>query len=260
MKSIINCLILLFVVVATLPSCVSSKKFDALMLEKDELSKSLTDTRNKVEALSNEKDELQAMQSKLEDEKTSLSGKISKLQDDLSATKEDVNEVKKQVAEKEEALQKLKRRVSAAFTTYAESGLTVDDKDGKLYLSVPNKIMYKSGSTRINKDGRDVIKVLASKLKSNANLKLMVEGHTDRDPIQSVTYLNNWELSVARATRVVKNLIKEGVNPSQLVTMGQGDTMPSTADDTPESKAVNRRTEFVLIPDMMSLYTIMKDG
>jgi chemotaxis protein MotB len=132
------------------------------------------------------------------------------------------------------------------FASYEGSGLKLEERDGRLYV-MTNPVNYKSGSYRLNRAERDAIKGLAESVKKNPNLKLLIEGHTDNAKVNPGSALqDNWQLSTMRSLAIVRELVKNGVNPNQVAAVGRGESMPKSANGDKAGKAVNRRSEVVV--------------
>lgn len=249
----LNLLIALLVLAVAGQSCVSSKKFNALMAEKDALAQSLADNQNKLKAMEAEK-----MQ--LSQERDDLNSKMTMAQKDLDAMKSQLDAAKKSGEASGSELSKVKDALKNAMSYYEKSGLTVQTRDDRMYLTNAQPILFRSGSVRLSREGKDFIATLAETLKANPELIMLVEGHTDSRSISSARYADNWDLSVIRATSVVRELVKNGVDPKQLTAAGRGEHAPADAADpaTADSRTANRRTEFVVLPRLSALSGLMK--
>lgn len=227
------------VIALALPSCVSKKKFQELMDEKGAIAESLAESQAKVQML---EEKVAQLESDMEAQKKELEGKIAGMQNDLDAAKAEAASARKAAEAKEAELAALKKDVQAAFAL--PSDLAVTEQNGDLVVTLASPVHYKSGSTRLSKEAREAIDNLAETLKSNPNMHLLVEGNTDDDQlVEGAPYKDNWELSVARAMKVVKRLVKAGVDPAQLTVAGKGEFNPIGDNETPEGKAQNRRTD-----------------
>lgn len=161
-----------------------------------------------------------------------------------------------QLEAKERELEAVRTSVTKALTGFADKGLNVETKDGKVYVSMENKLLFPSASWTVSKDGIAAIKQLAAVLEADSTLKIMVEGHTDNDAYRGSTAVkDNWDLSVMRATAIVKLLLQHGprINPARIEACGHGEFAPKVANDSPEHKAMNRRTEIILTPNIEGL-------
>ena len=161
-----------------------------------------------------------------------------------------------QLAAKQRELEAVRNSVTNALTGFADKGLSVDVKDGKVYILMENKLMFPSASWTVSKEGASAIKELAKVLEQDSTLHIMVEGHTDNDAYRGSTAVkDNWDLSVMRATSIVKLLLQHGpsINPARIEACGHGEFAPKVANDTPAHKAMNRRTEIILTPNIEGL-------
>ncbi|MBP3763189.1 MAG: OmpA family protein [Bacteroidales bacterium] len=161
-----------------------------------------------------------------------------------------------QLEAKERELEAVRNAVANALTGFADKGLNVETKDGKVYVSMENKLLFPSASWTVSKEGQNAIKELARVLEQDSTLSVMVEGHTDNDPYRGSTAVkDNWDLSVMRATAIVKLLLQhgKGINPARIEACGHGEFAPKVPNDSPANKAINRRTEIVLTPDIQKV-------
>lgn len=206
--------------------------------------------------LAQQQQRLLAIQDDLEIEKK----RNQELAEDLSKREARVAELEKLIADKDAAVQRLKKQVTDALLNFNENELTVEVKNGKVYVSLAEKLLFGSGSTKVDDQGANALKQLASALKGNSEINIMVEGHTDNVPISRTSqYMNdNWDLSVMRATSIVRILVTNGVNPETITASGRGEFSPVAINNTPENKALNRRTEIILTPKLDELFQILE--
>ena len=157
---------------------------------------------------------------------------------------------------KEKELETVRNSVNTALVGFKDKGLNVDVKDGKVYVSMESKLMFSSASWTVSKEGEEAIKGLAKVLEQNPDLNIMVEGHTDNDAYKgSSAVKDNWDLSVMRATSIVKLLLKYGpnINPARIEAAGHSEYAPKVENNSASNKAVNRRTEIILTPNLDDL-------
>lgn len=197
----------------------------------------------------------------LEDKLRKNQKSIDSLGSNLEARERKVQELEGILAKKDSAVQKLKDIVNNALLSFEKNDLTVDVRNGKVYVSLASQLLFKTGSIDIDKKGEEALKQLAGVLKDQPEVNIMVEGHTDSQPISgNQKYMrDNWDLSVMRATSVLRILVKEGVNPEQIQAAGRGKFMP--VDDTGSKEAMkkNRRTEIILTPKLDELFQILEN-
>ena len=154
---------------------------------------------------------------------------------------------------KQRELEHLKSAVAGALVGYKDKGLNIETKDGKVYISMEDKLLFASGSWTVSPQGVEALKSLARILEDNPDLNIMVEGHTDNDAFRGSTAVkDNWDLSVMRATAIVKLLLKQGpsINPARVVAAGHAEYSPKVKNTSAANKARNRRTEIILTPQL----------
>ena len=227
-------------------SCVSSKKHKDLMAEKDALE-------NRMQKCQTEKEELNATISDMETMQAKLKTEVANANRELESSAKKLMDCEKMTAAKEAQLNAVKNQINEVMKAVSESGLSVKEKDVKLYVSLANEILYKPGSANISKAGKEVIAQLAEVFKNNGDMQIMVEGHTDSSPIRRSRYLHktNLELSAHRACNVVDELIKNGVGAAQLTAAGRGDVEAKDVTvEGADAGAANRRIEFIITPSV----------
>ena len=166
-------------------------------------------------------------------------------------------DLQKELATKDAAMKSLKDRVTAALSGFEGKGLTVTQKDGKIYVNLDNKLLFKSGSTTVEGEGKQALTNLAKAVENEKDLSILVEGHTDTDKIlPGGSMKDNWDLSVLRATSVVRILQETSkVDPTRVTAGGRGEYVPVD----PADKAKNRRIEVILSPDLEALYKLVNE-
>ena len=185
---------------------------------------------------------------------------VGKLQADLSERERRVNELEKIIADKERAVNELRNKVTSALLNYKDKDLTIQVKDGKVYVSLAEQLLFKSGSTDVDPKGVEALKKLAAVLKEQQDITIMVEGHTDDVPVSKGTngIKDNWDLSVLRATSITRILTGAGVDPIHVVPAGHGEFLPVATGKTAEARSQNRRTEIILTPNLNELYKLLE--
>jgi chemotaxis protein MotB len=148
--------------------------------------------------------------------------------------------------------------VKKALLSFNSDELTVEMKNGKVYVSLSDKLLFKSGSADVEEKGLDAIKKLSDVLNKNTEIDVLVEGHTDNKPIKTAVFADNWDLSTARANNIVRLLSGNyAVDPKRLTAAGRGEFQPKANNETAEGRAKNRRTEIILSPKLDELYKII---
>ncbi len=206
--------------------------------------------------LAQQQQRLLAIEDDLEVEKK----RNEELAQDLAKREAKVAELERLIAEKDRAVQDLKKRVTDALLNFQENDLSVEVKNGKVYVSLAEKLLFNSGSTKVDAKGQSALKQLANALKGNMDINIMVEGHTDNVPISKTSqYMNdNWDLSVMRATSIVRILLESGVSNDVITASGRGEFSPVAENTTAENKALNRRTEIILTPKLDKLFQLLE--
>ena len=152
----------------------------------------------------------------------------------------------------------LQNAIADALMNYNTDDLSVYIKDGNLYVSLAEKLLFMSGSDVVNPKGKEALKSLANVLNKTTDITVMIEGHTDNVPIKTKQFEDNWDLSTARATSVVRILTTDyGFDPARIIASGRGKFYPVKTNETDEGRAGNRRTEVILSPDLKELYMLM---
>ena len=197
--------------------------------------------------------DLEATRLRLQSQEDSL----ARLGLSLSDREARLAELQKELAEKDAAMKSLKDRVTSALSGFEGKGLTVTQKNGKIYVNLDNKLLFKSGSTVVEDQGKQALVKLAKAVESEKDLNILVEGHTDTDKIlPGSTMKDNWDLSVLRATSVVRILQdNSALDPKRVTAGGRGEYAPVD----PADKAKNRRTEVILSPNLEELYKLVKE-
>lgn len=172
----------------------------------------------------------------------------------LASREQRVAELEKMLAEKEAQMAKLRLSLNEALSGISDSDLSVSERDGKIYLTLSQHLLFKPGSDTVDPSGKKALEQLAKALNDNPGIEIIVEGHTDN--AGSVDY--NWDLSTRRATAVVKLLAINGVAPARLTAAGRGMHHPIVPNNSPENKAKNRRTEIILSPNLDKLLKMAK--
>ena len=188
--------------------------------------------------------------------------RLAKLKEELESRSQRVAELENVIATKDAAMTKLKDAISQALTNFEGKGLTVEQRNGKVYVSMENKLLFQSGSWAVGTNGKQAVKQLASVLAENPEIAILIEGHTDNVPYTAKGQLtSNWDLSTKRATSIVTLLREnEGINPENLTAAGRGEYAPIASNDTREGKAKNRRIEVILTPKLDEITKLLTDN
>ncbi len=255
------------------------KSYDETLMQRDKLQNELVALQSNYETLKNSYDALEENSSaaiaenlkknrellaQLEAKEQALAAeneRLSKLQKDLAERSNRVAELENLIASKDKAMNDLKDAISRALTDFEGKGLTVEQRDGKVYVSMENKLLFSSGSWAVGSEGRRAVEQLASVLAVNPDIAILIEGHTDNVPYSGSGQLKgNWDLSTKRATAIV-NILRENqsINPENLTAAGRGEHAPVATNDTAEGRAKNRRIEVILTPKLDEITKLLND-
>lgn len=263
------------------------QKYQKEKAEKEELQSRYSNLNSNLDALNEEyntllnqnkvllasaTEERQAMVEELAAKENEIAQKeknLEKLQQELAQKQEDLNKLQSSLMEREERITELNDQINSqrdymnnltagiknALMSFSDSDLTVTQREGRIYVSLSQQLLFAKGSDLIDSKGREAIIMLADVLKQNPDLEITVEGHTDSDGSTD----RNWDLSVTRATSVVKILTKAGVNPERISAAGRAFFDPVVPNDNEANKSKNRRTEIILSPDLGKLYELIQN-
>lgn len=206
---------------------------------------------------------------KIKDELTAKENLLNAQQDSLEAARKvlaakeaRIQEMQDILNQKDAEVKALKNKVSSALKGFEGGGLNVTEKDGKVYVSMEDKLLFASGSWTINEQGLNAIKTLAGILENEKDIAVLIEGHTDNLAYRGNGQVkDNWDLSVMRATSVVKAILQNGdIEPVRLSASGRSEYLPIDDANTPEARAKNRRTEIILTPNLDKLFELIQNN
>jgi len=261
-------------------SCVvlSPKKYKALLARQDSLNvgwnsaqENGTSLEKTIAKLKQDTADLNGRLNELQGKYTEVDGKyaklrsnssteINKLSEDLKKREQRLKEVEDVLKKRDEASNKLKEKLQQALLGFTKNGLTVEMKNGKVYVSLTDKLLFPSGSIVIDDKGKQALSQLAKVLKEQPEIIIAVEGHTDSQKINNLGQIkDNWDLSVLRSTSVVRFLTEtENVPGIRLTATGKGEFQPLGSNATADGRSKNRRIEIVLSPKLDELYDLIK--
>ena len=243
-----------------------SKSYDRLLANNEKiLAGSSEEIRKLIIELNKAREDLQHREDQMVKDSLALGdreNKLNTLREDLKIKQARVNELESVLKSVDSTVNKLKGAVSKALMGYENNGLTVFQKGGRVYVSMDEQLLFASGSTMIEKKGENALKDLAHVLTSDKNINIVVEGHTDNVPISGTLpsgARDNWELSVLRATSIVKIILSNNaIDPSRLSASGRGPYQPIDPANTSEARKKNRRTEIILSPKLDDLAKLLE--
>ncbi|MGE0561308.1 MAG: OmpA family protein [Flavobacteriales bacterium] len=238
-----------------------------LLLDKNNelLSGNKTTTEKLMKDLQKTQEELQSKEDALRTLEGSLTAKeekLKKLTAELESREKRVNELEAMINRKDSLVTALKNKVKDALLGFENNGLTIQQKNGKVYVSLDESLLFSSGSYAVATKGVDVLKKLAKVLEQNQEINILVEGHTDNVPLNGKGDIaDNWDLSVKRATSVVKIITtNSSVNPKRLTAAGRSEYIPLDMTNTAEGRKKNRRTEIILSPKLDELLQMLESN
>lgn len=186
--------------------------------------------------------------------------RLKALQYKLQERSDQIEALQAAINAKEMQMQELKNSISRALLDFEGNGLTVEQRGGKVYVSMENKLLFRSGSWAVNAEGTKAVQQLAAVLAKNPDIDVLIEGHTDNVPYGgNGTLVDNWDLSVKRATAIVRILKSKGVSPTQLTAAGRSEFIPVAENSTSAGKAKNRRIEIILTPNLDEISKLLNE-
>lgn len=208
---------------------------------KDMINESLSKTDQYNKAMGSKSDELNAKEKLLSERERALA------------------ELKLVIARQDSITNRLNTILHNALLGFNSDELSVEIKNGKVYVSMSDKLLFKSGSSAVEDKGKEALKLLSGVLDKSTDIDILVEGHTDNVPIKTAVYKDNWDLSVARATSIVRILANDyKIAPTRMTASGKGEYFPKAGNDTPEGRAKNRRTEIILSPKLDEIMKLLQ--
>lgn len=269
MKKFATIISIIFIAAALLSSCVAKKKYKELQAQKMKVDDQYEALLNKWTVLNTKYDSLTKRYKDLEKKQKELAETSTteqqKLNTELQKEIDLLEESQKKIAELQALIDKQKKstedllaKIKGALTGFTSDELTVEMKDGKVYVSLSEKLLFKSGSAVVDKKGKEALKKVGEVLAKQTDVDIVIEGHTDSIPINTDCYKDNWDLSVMRATSIVRILTEDyKVDPKQIIPSGRADNLPVASNSNAESRAKNRRTEIILSPKISDLIKLL---
>jgi len=284
-----------------LSSCVSSKKFNQLTGNFQESEKTVqalkeqnqslkvqnSDAQSRIDKQAKDYEELlvkfKELESRLRSLQVGSSEEIARLMVKLQETQSDLQkredilksaqveleqrsirmkELESALQQKDDAVKQLRLKVMDALVGFNNKGLTIQEKNGKVYVSLDEQLLFKTGQWEVDPKGQQALSDLADVLGKNPDINVLVEGHTDNIPMRgSGMVKDNWDLSVMRATAVTRILLKNNAVESRRITAaGRGEFFPIDEANTPEARQKNRRTEIILTPRLDEIFRILENN
>jgi chemotaxis protein MotB len=248
-------------------SCVSQKKYKAALTREEalnaknaELGNTITDLRSQVASLQTENAKLVKQIDDALKKASDATGLANMTQKQLDAEQKRLWDLRKLLQQQQEAVENLRKKMSDALVGFNSNELQVFVKNGRVYVSLQESLLFPSGSAVVNPKGKQALGTLAQVLNANPDINVVVEGHTDSIPIRG-KYEDNWALSVARATSIVRILTETyNVDPVRVIASGKSKFEPVDSNETPEGRQRNRRTEIILAPKLDELMQLLQQN
>jgi chemotaxis protein MotB len=262
MKKLISYSFILLLAGGIFTSCVPKRKLLASQQWVQQLQSDSASCHTTLNDCNATVKQLQAQKSSLQDANAAAANDLANLS---SKSKLTIAEQAKRLQSLQDLIQaqrdvmtKLKKSITDALINFKADELSVYIKDGKVYVSLSEKLLFKSGSAVVDPKGKEALASLAKVLNSTTDISVMIEGHTDTIPIKNAKFEDNWSLSVSRATSIVRILSTDyGFDAHRIIASGRSEFYPVKANTTPEGRAVNRRTEIILSPDLNELFRLL---
>ncbi len=256
-------------------SCVSKKKYNQLKEGKAEVEQYLREYKDKLYACENDKDKFKTRLEALQQNNKTLQDaldkcvnlnqqgnvNIGKLLDEINTSNKYIRMLIVENKKKDSLNKVLTSRITRSLKDVDTKDLDVKVKKGVVFISLSDKMMFKSGRTQISKQADSVLFKLAKIINDYKDYEVLIEGHTDNVPIHTKCIKDNWDLSALRATAIARKLQKDfGVDPARLTAGGRGEWVPKVPNTTPKNRELNRRTEIILLPKLDQFNKLMKEG
>ncbi len=268
MKTIFSILLAISVVSIFNSGCVSGKKFKASQAHVERLRNDSSATHQSVMECTyslfecnNSLESSLDLVSQLGDKNASILKDLLELSTNSQMTIADqakrLADMQKIIQSQKDIMSNLKKMVSDALVGFTPEELSIEIKNGNIYVSLQEKLLFKSGSAQVDPKGKDALQKLATVLNNNPDINVNIEGHTDSIPI-SGQFSDNWDLSVSRATSIVRLLTEDfGVDPHRVTASGRGEFFPVYSNESDSGRSRNRRTEIILSPNLSELFELL---
>lgn len=265
---------------AILTSCVSQKKYSDLENQSQRFENSLKLCQSEQIVsetnLANEKNKAEKLENQLEYFKSTNTNLLERLSDlsvvsktgaeSIKKSLEALNEQNKYIKDLTSSMQRkdslnlvLVMNLKRSLANFDDEDIAIEVKKGVVYVSISDKMLFKSGSYKISDRAKEVIGKIAQIVNDHKDLDILVEGHTDNVPIYTECMLDNWDLSVKRATSIVRLMQTEfGVQPERMTAGGRSEYIPKESNDTTEGRAINRRTEIIILPKLDQFFNLLE--
>lgn len=239
---------------------------ESLRLKNQQLNSNITELSDQLNSLkAGSSEEISRLLDKLQQTQSDLQKRediLKSAQDELEQRSLRMKDLEAALQAKDEAVKQLRQKVMDALLGFNNKGLTIQEKNGKVYVSLDEQLLFKTGQWEVDPKGQQALSSLAEVLAQNPEINVMVEGHTDNVPMRGTGQVkDNWDLSVMRATAVSRIMLKNKSNdPKRIISAGRGEFFPIDESDTPEARQKNRRTEIILTPRLDEIFKILESN
>lgn len=258
MKNLFSSVLCLVMAAMLFPSCVAKRKYLEARNRADKEHARNVALESDLAAKRDSINQLSGQVGALGDVYQSTSNELNMSKEQLAAQREHLMQLQALIDQQQKNTQMLRQRIADALTGFNTNELTVTMKNGKVYVSMQESLLFPSGSAVVNPKGKDALAKLAGVLNTNPNINIDVEGHTDTVAIHNKMYPDNWALSVARATSISRILIDDyNVDPTRITASGRSQYDPVASNATADGRALNRRTEIILEPKLDELMNVI---
>jgi len=260
---LIVCLLLATIIV--LSSCVAKRRYvnakmrgDKLKSENTVLNDRVEEQGNTITQLNGQVNQLNGQVAKLGETNENTANQLNMTKEQIAAQRQRLQQLQDFIDQQQKAVTALKNKLTDALVGFNSSEVLISMKNGRVYVSMQESLLFPSGSAVVNPKGKEALAKVAGVLYNNSDISIDIEGHTDNVPIHTKIYPDNWALSVARATSIAHVLLDEyHVSPDKLVASGRGEYDPVATNETKEGRQLNRRTEIILEPKYDELMKLM---
>ncbi len=241
-----------------------SQELESLRRTNKQLAFFNSEMQNQLETLkAGSTQEIGALMEKLQSTQADIQAREDKLRNaeqELASKNQRLTELQEALDKKDEAVKQLKEKVINALTGFNNNGLSIDERNGKVYVSMEERLLFKTAQWNVDEKGKQALRNLSDLLAVNLDINIMVEGHTDDVTMRgSGEVKDNWDLSVMRATAVTKILLEnKSIDPQRITSAGRGEFVPLATGKTTEDRQKNRRTEIILSPRLDEIFKLLE--
>lgn len=242
-----------------LASCVSNRKYLAATSANADLQRQNAMLQGNLNSAEDTINHLRGNVDVLSDVYKSTNDQLNMSKEQIAAQQRRLMQLQELISQQQKNTEALRQKIADALVNFNTNELSVSIKNGRVYVSMQESLLFPSGSAVVNQKGKDALAKLAGVLNTTPDINVDIEGHTDTVPISNKLYPDNWALSVARATSIARILINDyTVNPMRITASGRSEYDPVASNSTPEGRAQNRRTEIILEPKLDQLMDVLR--